>query len=405
MASTRFRVTFNGFTVVSETWDDATNTDGQHDEVYFTSVNKKLKSNGAVVYGGDTNTFVSATMGDVSSPATLGRRIKAGSAQRPWWQGGGSNGGLINGDQFPPGAPWAPPLPQEIGRDYPPCMIWEDDIADDEVVHVVPSLWEWDGSGGAANGWLNWQVATDAQFGERAKKVFGPAAGAYSWIFDAVSLGIQTAGTLQGQFAPAGQPGDRPIGTTRDPANPNNGVFNPKVIELTRASAEALVTANPTGRGQGVLSIPYVDDPVLRGNYVLYLQLHRIDTRRPDPGNKLLAGQSLRQDQKLFSPSGRFTLWMQNDGHLVLYDGAPAVQTAYWGTNTWGLSAARRPTHVDMQTDGHLVLYNDAMTPAWGSGIYGPNYIQPYLELQDDGNLVIYHNGGQPVWASNTARP
>lgn len=199
MASTRFRVTFNGFTVISETWDDATNTDGQHDEVFFKSVNKKAKSNGTIVYGGDSNTFVSATMGDVSSPATLGRRIKAGRAQRPWWQGGGFNGGLINGDQFPPIEPWAPPRPEELGRDYPPCMIWEDDIADDEVVHLVPSIWEWDGGAGAANGWLSWQVATDAQFGERAKRAFGPVAGPYDWIFEAVSLGIQTAGTLQGQ--------------------------------------------------------------------------------------------------------------------------------------------------------------------------------------------------------------
>ena len=410
MLSTRFRVTFNGFSVVTETWDDITNTDGQHDEIYFKSTNKKLNSTGAIIYGGATNTFISATMGDISSPATLGRRIKAGSATRPWWQGGGSEGGLINGDQFPPNTPWAPPLPHEIGRDYPPCMIWEDTIQDDEVVYLICAPWEWDGGAGWANGWLDWQVATDETFGTRAKNIFGPVAGAYSWIFDAVSLGIQTVGTLPGLFSPLGLPGDRPIGTKRDPANPDNGLFDPRVVELTRASAKALINANPTGHGQGVLSLEFEDDPYLRGHYVVYLQIHQIggdvdDMLPAHPANKLLTGQSLRRDQQLRSPNNRFTLWMQIDGHLVLYDGVPSVTTAYWGTGTWGLPPEYSPTHADMQTDGHFVLYNDAMRPAWGTGIFGPNYIQPYLELQDDGNLVIYHNGRQPVWASNTARP
>ena len=405
MASTRYRVTFNGFQVVSETWDDVTNRDGQHDEVFFTSVNKKSKSSGVLVYGGNTSTFTSATMGDVSSPATLGRRIKAGSAYRPWYQGGGQEGGLISGDLFPPGTPWAAPLPSEIGRDYPPCMIWEDDIADDEVVHLIPTIWEWDGTtaGSVLNGWLNWQVATDAQFGAQAKRAFGPAAGAYGWIFDAVSVGIQTVGTLQGMFGPLGVQGHRPIGITRDPAIPGNGVFNPRIVELTRASAAALVNANPSGRGLGVLSIPYDDDPYLQGRYVLFLQVHKL-ADSASATNQLTTGQSLRTGQQLKSPNGRFTLWMQEDGHLVLYDGVPSVATAYWGTNTFGRPAALRPTHADMQADGHLVLYNDSMIAAWGSGVYGPNYTSPYLELQDNGNLVIYHNGREPVWASNTLR-
>jgi hypothetical protein len=404
MATTRYRVTFNGFTVVSQSWDTALEEDGRGDETWFQSVNKKSRKDGTIIYGGDTSTFVSAVMGDVSSPSTLGRRIKAGSAQRPWWQGGGFEGGLINGDQFPSTAPWTPPLPHELGRDYPPCMTWEDNIADDEVVHIVPAVCEWD-TASALGGWLDWQVATDAQFGERAKKVFGPVSGPYSWIFDAVSLGIQTVGTLQGLFQPLGKAGSRPIGITRDPNNPSEGVFNPKVIELTRASADALINANPTGRGPGVLSIPYQDDPYLRGHYVLYLQVHRLGTT-PDPSSsQLLTGQRLPRGQRLVSPNGRFTLQMQDDGNLVLYDGTPAVQTALWATHTDNLSDQFRPTHADMQTDGHLVLYNDAMRPAWGTGVFGPTYIHPYLELQDDGNIVIYHNGRQPIWATNTQRP
>lgn len=405
MAANRYRVTFNGFKVNAETWDSVANDDGQHDDVFFESVNKKSRSDGSVVYNGETSTFVSAVMGDISSPATLGPRVKAGSAQRPWWQGGGREGGLISGDTFPEGTPWAAPLPHELGRDYPPCGIFEDDIADDEVVYLVPSMWEWDITS-PFGGWLDWLVSTDAQFGERAKKAFAPVAGAYSWIFDAVSLGINTVGSLQGMFQPLGKAATRPIGVTRDPQNPDNGVFSPKIIELTRKSADALLGSNPTGRGPGVLEIPYVDDPYLRGRYTLYLQLHRVGgSPGPGPTNRLAAGQRLLRGQRLTSTGGRFQLCLQEDGNFVLYDGIPSVQTAIWATHTEALPEVSRPTHADMQVDGHLVLYNDAMWPSWGTGVFGPSFVNPYLEVQDDGNLVIYHSGRVPVWASNTQRP
>jgi hypothetical protein len=121
--------------------------------------------------------------------------------------------------------------------------------------------------------------------------------------------------------------------------------------------------------------------------------------------SELAAGQSLRSGEKLTSPNGRFTLWMQGDGNLVLYDGPLTVGNARWATSTWTLPPAARPTHADMQNDGHLVLYNDAMQPAWGSGIWGAQYAGAKLVLQDDGNLVIYLPNGTPLWASNTGPP
>ena len=124
----------------------------------------------------------------------------------------------------------------------------------------------------------------------------------------------------------------------------------------------------------------------------------------PGPhGNQLPAGQRLSRGQELASSNGRFHLVLQTDGNLVIYDGAPG-QNPIWATGTWNLPTDRRPTHTDMQTDGNLVLYNDTNQPAWATGTFGPNYINPYLEMQDDGNLVIYHNGRTPVWASGTAR-
>ena len=116
--------------------------------------------------------------------------------------------------------------------------------------------------------------------------------------------------------------------------------------------------------------------------------------------DRLKTGERLSIDDKLVSANGQFTLWMQPDGNLVLYQGEPAVGSAYWATNTEWLSPNERPTHVDMQADAHLVMYDPNMVPRWGSGTWGPAFLQPYIMLRDDGNLVIYHSGILSLWAS-----
>jgi hypothetical protein len=120
--------------------------------------------------------------------------------------------------------------------------------------------------------------------------------------------------------------------------------------------------------------------------------------------SELAAGNSLRSGERLTSPNGRFTLYMQPDGNLVLYDGALTVTAAYWATQTWTLPPDLRPTRADMQHDGHLVLYNDAGTPAWGSGVWGSQYAGSRLVVQDDGDLVIYAANGTRIWATRTVR-
>ena len=120
--------------------------------------------------------------------------------------------------------------------------------------------------------------------------------------------------------------------------------------------------------------------------------------------SELAAGNSLRSGDRLTSPNGRFTLYMQPDGNLVLYDGPLTVATAYWATGTWTLPPEQRPTRADMQNDGHLVLYNDANQPAWGSGVFGPQFAGAKLVLHDNGNLVIHGPDGSAIWSTDTAR-
>lgn len=116
--------------------------------------------------------------------------------------------------------------------------------------------------------------------------------------------------------------------------------------------------------------------------------------------DRLQEGQRLNINDKLVSPNGIYTLWMQGDGNLVLYHDSIDVRTAYWATDTWWLPENQRPVYALMQGDAHFVLYDTSGAPRWASGTWGPGYVAPYIVLQDDGNLVIYHNGTQPVWAS-----
>lgn len=104
----------------------------------------------------------------------------------------------------------------------------------------------------------------------------------------------------------------------------------------------------------------------------------------------MVANDVLYANQSITSCDGRFSLVMQGDGNLVLYQGNDAL----WHTQTHG-----QPGHVAvMQNDGNLVLYTQDFVPLWNSVTYGhPGSV---LRLQDDGRLVIY-DGGSPIWWSH----
>lgn len=87
----------------------------------------------------------------------------------------------------------------------------------------------------------------------------------------------------------------------------------------------------------------------------------------------------------------RFTLEMQGDGNLVLYQGPQALWAS--GTRTPGSRAV-------MQGDGNLVVYSPSNVPLWSTGTFGnPG---AYLRVQNDGNLVVYSATNAVLWASGT---
>jgi len=113
--------------------------------------------------------------------------------------------------------------------------------------------------------------------------------------------------------------------------------------------------------------------------------------------NTLRGGGRLNPGQQLRSNNGRYTLIMQRDGNLVLYErGGRAV----WDTGTWGGPPETLPIRAEMQHDGNFVLYDAVNEPRWDSGTW--NNAGSRIVLQDDRNLVIYNRNNQALWDSGT---
>jgi hypothetical protein len=108
---------------------------------------------------------------------------------------------------------------------------------------------------------------------------------------------------------------------------------------------------------------------------------------------ELTANVSLTANQSLASCNGDYSLIMQSDGNLVLYQGS----TALWASNTVGSGA----DEAILQGDGNFVLYTSSGTPVWASNTAGNT--GAYLNVQNDGNVVVYSASGAALWSTGTA--
>jgi hypothetical protein len=93
------------------------------------------------------------------------------------------------------------------------------------------------------------------------------------------------------------------------------------------------------------------------------------------PGRSLFRGAALR------SANGQFTLKMQADGNLVLYDNRGGAPAPIW------VRGDLRAYRLTNQHDGNLVLYDYLNQPLWASSTRGTD--GSTLRLQDDGALVV----------------
>ena len=276
----RYRVVINGFHVQSETWDDALNWDGKHDEVYAVAAVQAWDRNGKVIYSSVPS---SPVLGDVNG---LPGRVKAGSASKL--------GGLITGDSFPTSTPWKRTEVLSDQRNWPPFKVWEGDLVSGQsMVTIAPGLNEWDPGGNALQSWLDWASSLAPKLLDKIREMIHAGSTA-SAILDAVSLGLNMFGDME-KAGLIGSSADRPIGMV--PIGNNKFAYNPQILLLTQENAEAIIASEPSGRGPGVLEIGLVDDPYLRGNYRLFVQVERVgpaDTIRQDRDYQITAKHSGR---------------------------------------------------------------------------------------------------------------
>jgi hypothetical protein len=142
----------------------------------------------------------------------------------------------------------------------------------------------------------------------------------------------------------------------------------------------------------GTYTLRVTPQPGYAGTY--QLRVHLASPPPPSVGSVLGAGETLGSNESLASPSGRFTLTMQDDGNLVLYDGA----TPIWASNTDGHAGAT----LTMQSDGNLVVYTTGNSAIFATGTNG--HAGADLEVQNDGNVVIYSSNHTALWATGTNR-
>ena len=148
-----------------------------------------------------------------------------------------------------------------------------------------------------------------------------------------------------------------------------------------------------TNDGGGVMARPCLYDA--NGTKICYsdwvfIQRSSIDTIHC---GYLSKGEYLSTGKTVNSCDGRFSLTMQTDGNLVLYQ---TGGSALWSTQTNGTNAQ----FAYMQHDGNFVLYNPSGYPLWNSGTWGnPG---SWFAVQSDGNLVVYAPDGHWRWQSYT---
>ena len=122
-------------------------------------------------------------------------------------------------------------------------------------------------------------------------------------------------------------------------------------------------------------------------------------TKNSNCRGSLIGGQSLQVDDVLTSPNLVFSLTLQGDGNLVLYQYYPESgrRIARWSSKT----AGRAVTEARLQAeDGNFVIYNND-DPVWDTKTSGVGPL--VLSVTDDGALVLSDRNGV-LWFE-TSRP
>jgi len=105
---------------------------------------------------------------------------------------------------------------------------------------------------------------------------------------------------------------------------------------------------------------------------------------------RLLSGEVMFPGQRILSPNGRYSLRLQSDGNLVLYNDKGGVE---WQSKTYGKTVTR----AVMKTDGNFVLLNGNKT-VWSTKTSGHTGKGVYAEVRDRGEFALYRANGERIW-------
>src|ERR1700744_4112833 len=155
-------------------------------------------------------------------------------------------------------------------------------------------------------------------------------------------------------------------------------------------SSSGLISGTPTTAGTSNVTVTATDTTGAKGSASFTWTISGTTT---GSCGELTANVSLTANQSVASCNGGYTLIMQGDGNLVLYQGSAAL----WASNTVGSGA----DEAIMQGDGNFVLYTSAGTPVWASNT--PGNAGAYLDVQNDGNVVVDSASGAALWSTGTA--
>lgn len=292
-----FRVTLNGFRVNHESDDDILEGDGRGDEIFITTNNWMIHKDGTYQSFRQIRTKV---MGD---PNGHPERVAAGT-KSPGLRLDSSPGGLQTGDTFPWNQPWK--RTRDPLADRPPVVLWNGYLTQGEdTVVLLPIVWEWDSDDvsdsqrSVADGlplWFNYQRAAIASYSTSPpgspfhlrSVVVNPVELLTTYYAAFLRQGYSDGvrqGYPQGRIPLAGKAGTRPIGyeeaytntsTAETVALPDG--LTPIEMVLTYDSATDAARATIDLGVPGVYEFRYVDSHD-HGDYSLYLQVERLDTR------------------------------------------------------------------------------------------------------------------------------
>lgn len=261
-----YRITVNGFTCNTETWDHAFEVDGKRDEVLFLSSVTMVSSSGNLLL---SSAPMSRVMGDTNHREwmwpSLGYRVRAGSASRL--------GGVRTGDRFPSATPWRRTV--GVNADRPAQLVFEGELVEGmNGVVVAPTIWEWDGSPMFMQGWLTAIEDNGPVIAGAVMNIVTQGSGAGDYVKKAAEVGLPAlANLIRGVL---GNAGDRMIGLS-EKTEKGQYTGNATAITLNYELAELARSTN-FGKGLGVLELQYRDHRDIGGGwYTLYLQVERIE--------------------------------------------------------------------------------------------------------------------------------